>query len=283
MRTKPWLPFNSKISFFWLVLVFFISPSFWPFWVFSDKDTFSNWRHAVISPDVKFSIHALDSPWIVVFYRVFDFFNTTCQCIFIGDWNRPIFSEKNDFWRKNWSRDHTFCLISSKRLKKTYVSLYKILFALSRRFDWYIIWWGFLKKKMATFNMGHVTSTPLFQVFPWSDFLTLWLSESQSGILLIKIKKLLSPLNPRLAGSVPCLYAPGTIGRLRVLHKPSNWSNKSNFTRFCPIGKKILISRVFAGSVKKIWFHAFLPDRSKKYEFTRFCQGELFSKLGNPE
>ena len=135
-----------KFLFFWLVLVFFISPSFWPFCVFSDKDTFLNWRHAVISPDVKFSIHALDSPWIVVFYRVFDFFNTTCQCIFIGDWNRPIFSEKNDFWRKNWSRDHTFCLISSKRLKKTYVSLYKILFALSRRFDWYIIWWGFLKK-----------------------------------------------------------------------------------------------------------------------------------------
>ena len=51
-------------------------------------------KYAVISPDVKFSIHALDSPWKVVFYRVFDFINTICQCIFIGDWNRPIFSKK---------------------------------------------------------------------------------------------------------------------------------------------------------------------------------------------
>ena len=57
-------------------------------------------------------------------------------------------------------RDANFCLISSKRLKITYLSLYKILFALSRRFDWYIIWWVLGEKNLATLNISHVTSPP---------------------------------------------------------------------------------------------------------------------------
>ena len=120
-------------------------PVFGVFFSFFDNDTFLNWRHAVGSPAVNFSIHALNSSWVVVLYRVFDFFNTTCQFIFISDWNWPISREKKSLMSKLVTWPHILLNIL-QTAEKTNVSLYKILFALSRRFDWYIIWWGFLKK-----------------------------------------------------------------------------------------------------------------------------------------
>ena len=102
LRTKPWLHFKLKKVTFDIVLVFFLCPRFWRFWVFSDNVTLSNWRHAVGSPAINFSIYSIDSPWKVVSYRVFDCFNTICQCLFYQWLKSSKFSKKLiSMWSQN--------------------------------------------------------------------------------------------------------------------------------------------------------------------------------------
>ena len=125
---------------------------------FFNLDTFYKWRHRILKKnwlfmDIFLLLLSCTIWQNIRFYQYDKFY------IIYSRSKSSHFSKNNLHVTSETGHVTTrFCLISYKRLKITYISLYKILFALSRQFDWCIIWWVLVEKKLATLNISHVTS-----------------------------------------------------------------------------------------------------------------------------